>query len=193
MNDESVGDADRHFYGRRVDPELHRNEKGTRQVEQNGGSPEENRGTTSTKSAVSDSLRSVMHDLAEISEYVSYLASSQLDTIKLSFRNALFGVFLGLVSLIAIGGLLVTGIVLLLTALGGALAALFDTHVWVGNFVAGALAIALGSVGVFLGHRQFAIAGQRRTVKKYEHRRSEQRARFDHDVADRAAAQRSRK
>jgi hypothetical protein len=136
-------------------------------------------------------LERVSRDVSEIGEYVRHLVAAKIDGVRLAIRKAIIATALGLFGLLAAAALLITSIVLLLTGLSGAFTDWFDSPLWVGDLLAGGLALALLGVAIFVVHRRIASASRRKTIAKHEQRHAEQRGRFGHDVRARAAARRA--
>lgn len=133
-----------------------------------------------------DAMKDVARQVSELRSYLSYFISAKLDGIIVSLRK--LGVYsvLGLFALIGIGGMLVTAVVLLLIGLAGAVSAMFDASPWLGQLLMGALVLVLMIAGAWLGVWLIARSSRKKTVKKYERKRHDQRAEFGHDVHDRA-------
>ena len=124
--------------------------------------------------------------IGELRSHASYFISAKLDGIKLSVRNVAVYAALGVVGLIAAGGLIVTAVALLCIGLAGAVSAIFDIW-WLGHLVVGLLVLGAIAAGTWLGISWFMKATHTQMVRKYERLRDQQRAEFGHDVHDRAA------
>ena len=124
--------------------------------------------------------------LSELGEYAGYLLSAKLDGIKLSIRNAGIYAALGVVGLLAGGALVVTAAVLLLRGIAGGLGALFGGRLWLGELVTAIVFLALIGGGAVFVVSRMTKASRQRTVKKYDSRKQQQRARFGTDVCQRA-------
>lgn len=133
-----------------------------------------------------DALKDLMRQVAELRSHIGYFLSAKRDGIIVSLRNAGVYAALGLVGLIVVAGMLVTAVVLLLAGLAGAISAMFDAPAWVGQLIIGALVLAGMGGGVWFGLSWMTGKWRKRTVNKYERKRSDQRAEFGHDVHDRA-------
>jgi hypothetical protein len=125
--------------------------------------------------------------LNELRSHVAYLVSAKIDGIVIGLRNAGIYAALGVVGLIALGAIVVTSVVLLLSGLAGAVSAMFDTSAWVGELIIGLVVLGLLAGATLFGLSWITKRSRQRTVDKYERKRNEQRAEFDgRDVHDRA-------
>jgi hypothetical protein len=129
----------------------------------------------------------LLKQAAELREYVTYFISAKADSVKLSVQQVVMWVALGFVGMIALGSLLATVMVLLLTGLAEGLAVVFGGRIWLGNIVAGLLTLAILGFGSFLWVRQRRKSSHIRTIQRYEQQQRQQQAAFGHSVADRAA------
>src|SRR5688500_19023508 len=77
-----------------------------------------------------EAFKHLSGQLNELRSHVAYLVSAQLDGIVIGVRNLGIYAALGIVGLIALGGIVVTSVVLLLSGLAGAVSAMFDTEPW---------------------------------------------------------------
>src|SRR4051794_1909842 len=71
--------------------------------------------------------------LSELAEYVGYFISAKVDGIKLTVRNVAIFAALGIVGLIAAGGMVVTSVVLLCYGIARGLGVLFGGRIWLGD------------------------------------------------------------
>jgi len=130
--------------------------------------------------------RAIPGYISELISYASYWLAAKIDSIKLGVRNAVIYAALGVVGLIAAGGMIVTGVVLLLVGLAHAIsAALWHTE-WAGDLIVGALVLIVIFAGVYIGLNRFMGASRKKTEQKYEGKRIEQRVQHGRDVSDRA-------
>ena len=133
-----------------------------------------------------DAVKTAFQSIGELREYARYFLAAKLDGIKLSLRTTGIRAALGLIGLLALGALVVTSVVLACTGVAQLLALAFGGRAWAGNLVAGLLLLFLLGGGVVMGMKYLAGSLRRRTVRKYELRRTRQRADLGHDVAQRA-------
>ena len=81
--------------------------------------------------APSDAARDALHKLAELRAYAQQYFSAKADKLKLTARNIAIMAALGIVGLIAAGATLVIALVMLLSGIAGAIAALAHGRMWV--------------------------------------------------------------
>src|SRR5258706_2742064 len=95
-----------------------------------------------------EAFRQAFRQLSEMREFVSYYVSVRFDSIKVSVRNLGIYAAMGVIGLIAVGAMIVTAVVLLLTGIAGAVGQLFSGHPWLGNIITAVLVLGLmaGSV-----------------------------------------------
>jgi hypothetical protein len=143
--------------------------------------------------AAAESLKKVGLHLGELKEYAGLYVAAKLDSLKLTLRNVALYAALGIVGAIVGMGLLITAAALLLTGLAGAIGAIFDPDKpWVGALVVGLIVLAVAFGGVILVMRKLTGASRKATMQKYEDRKRDERARFGHDVQERAREQAQR-
>jgi membrane protein implicated in regulation of membrane protease activity len=133
-----------------------------------------------------EALDQLLTQVAELRAYVMHFVSATADGIKLSVRQAMVWVVLGVLGVIAASSAIVTAIVLLLTGLAGGLAVAFDSALWLGQVVVGFLLLVLIVVGTLIGLRLQQRKSRQKKVQQYAERQLQQRATFGHNVADRA-------
>jgi len=136
-----------------------------------------------------ESLKSVFAKFGELGEYLNLYIAAKTDAFKASMRNVAIFAALGVVGLFALCGLVVTAIVLLCLGIAQGIGALLGGHMWAGYLIAGVLLLGLMAVGVMVGLKMIGKASKKALVTKYELRQRDQRERFGHDAADRAAAE----
>jgi hypothetical protein len=134
-----------------------------------------------------DPLATLRRALAELQDYVAYYLAARADALKLQVRTILIYVALGLVAGLAGAGALITAMVLTLNGVANGLALLLGGHIWAGQLIAGLGVLILAAVTIVFGLRYLTNSSRGRTMKKYEHWRTDQRAQFGHDVVQRAA------
>jgi len=137
-----------------------------------------------------DSIRHAGNLLAELKSFASNYLAAKGDALKLSLKRGVIFAGLGVVGLIAAGGMLVTAVVLLLMGIANAIGKLFDPdQPWVGQVVVGVLILGGTGLGAWLMLRKITNRSREQTVAKYEQRHNEQRRKFGHDVRQHADQQ----
>ena len=124
--------------------------------------------------------------VSELAEYISYMLSAKVDGVKLTLRNMALYAALGVVGLIAAGAVVVSAVVLVCVGVAGGLSALFGDRPWQGALVAGLLLLAVIGAGTWFGLSRLMKGSRERTVQKYAAREQQQRAKFGHDIHERA-------
>ena len=125
--------------------------------------------------------------LAEFKEFAAYYAAAKLDSIKVTARNVGIYAGIGIIGLVAAATLIIVAVVLLMTGIAGAIAAIFPAHLaWLGNIITGVLFLAIPVVGILVGMRILTKTFKTTTVHKYETRQQQQRQQFGRDVRDEA-------
>jgi hypothetical protein len=133
--------------------------------------------------------------LRELKAYAFYYLWARLDAIKGTARRIAVYALLGLVAAVAGVTLIVMAVVLAVQGLADLVNwalhfAYGGLSPWIGPLVVGLALIALLVIGVMvIVPRQFRLWRQR-TVRKYEHKRRQQRIHLGHDVCERAAQER---
>lgn len=133
-----------------------------------------------------DAFRDLGTRLHELTEYVSYYVSAQLDAAKATARKAGIFAAIGILGLFALASFVATTMVLLCIGVAGALTAAFGGRAWAGNLVTAILFLALLAGGIWFGYRKLTRASRERTLAKYAQRQQQQRAQFGTDVQHRA-------
>ena len=141
---------------------------------------------TADEQSPAEAFADVKTRVAELTEYAGYFLSAKVDGIKLAIRNAGVYAALGAVGLFAGGALVATAVVLLLRGIAGGLGTLFGGRLWLGELVTAVVFLALIGGGAVFALRRMTAASRERTVKKYESRKQQQRARYGTDVGQRA-------
>ncbi len=135
--------------------------------------------------APTDALHSARLHFEELREYIAYLITAKIDSIKATFRNVGLYIALGVIGLFIAGAAAATSVVLLLVGLAGAVGAIFHRQ-WLGNLIVGFILVAAIGMGAWIFYSRFTRAARERTKEKYESLKRQQRARFGTDVAERA-------
>lgn len=137
-----------------------------------------------------ESIRHAGNLLAELKSYATNYLAAKSDALKLSIKRGMIFAGLGIIGLIAAGGMLVTAVVLLLMGIANGIGKLFDPdQPWVGQLVVGVLVLGGTGLGAWLMLRKITNRSREQTVAKYEQRHNEQRRQFGHDARQRADKQ----
>ena len=137
-------------------------------------------------------FHALKQDAAEFKEYAAYYVAAQTDAVKQKVKNIALYAALGLLGAIVGGAVLVTAAVLLVIGIGDALAVLFGGRLWLGEIVAGVVILSLIGLFTWCMVKKITHNWKAQLVKKYDDRKAGQRARFGHDVAERAEEARDR-
>jgi hypothetical protein len=126
----------------------------------------------------------------EVREYAAYYVKARVDALKLSLRNLILMVALGIIGAFAGGALVVMAVVLLCIGIAHGLGELFGGRLWLGDLVTAIL--LLGAIGatVYIAVTRVTKTSKERVVKAYEQRKRQQRADHGVDVHERAEEQR---
>jgi hypothetical protein len=144
------------------------------------------RTTTDGGPTVADSLRDSGRSIAEITHYIGHLICARLDQLKLSIRTLVLYAILGVLGIIVAATVLAVAVVLLFTGIAHGLGAALGGRDWLGDLIVGFVVLGAIALSATLLFSKFKTASRRRTMRKYEERRKQQREQFGHDVADRA-------
>jgi len=133
-----------------------------------------------------EALRHLQQQVEELRAYFMHFVSAKVDGMRLSAQQLGMWVALGIAGLLALAGLIVTGIVLLLSGAAAGLGVLFGGHLWLGQIIVGGGVLLLLTLGIFIGMRTWQHRSRQQKVQQYDERQLQQRAAFGHSVADRA-------
>ena len=133
-----------------------------------------------------EALRRLQQQVGELQAYLTHFVSAKIDGLVLSARQLALWTALGLVALMAVGGLVVTAVVLVLVGAADGFARLFGGQWWLGALVVGVSTLVLLIVGIFMGMRTWQSRWRQQKVQQYDERQLQQHATFGHSVADRA-------
>jgi len=136
--------------------------------------------------APSQALKDIGNRLSELSEYVSYFLTAKVDGLKLTLRNVGIMAGLGVVGLMALGGFVITLMVMLLRGIAYGLGDLMGDRWWLGELLTAVAFLALMGVGVMIGLKKIGKSSRERTAKKYAARQQQERVKFGTDVHQRA-------
>ena len=131
-----------------------------------------------------EELKLLLKQFQELREYVSYYAAARTDSVKCSVRNAIGRIVLAALGFVAVGGLIVMASWFVLSGVSQGAGALFGAQAWIGSLIAGVLALAGVGSGMACAISTLKNASRKGTVRKYETRHAQQRARFGRDVHD---------
>lgn len=145
-------------------------------------------GNRSKDNEADGTLKEFIKELRELKEYVSYYFAAKSDIAKATLRNTGLWITIGLLAFIAVGSLLVMAVWHALSGLAGGLGGLAGGRPWAGSLMAGFLVLTMMGLGVYFGAAGIRKSWCERTIRKYEKRRTRQRANFGRDVAHRASA-----
>ena len=134
-----------------------------------------------------DPLARLGAQFSELKAYAWQRWAARLDRVSLEVRRAVVLAALGAVALLAAAAGVVTAVVLLLSGAAGGVAQLVGGRLWLANLMVSAATLGLVAVVFAVVYAGWARASRRKAKEKYERRSQEQRRRFGHSAADRAA------
>jgi hypothetical protein len=136
--------------------------------------------------SVADAVRESGRTLAELAQYAGYLFSAKVDQVKLTARTLILYTVLGVLAAAAAATVMIVAVVMLFIGAADGLGALLGGRNWLGDLIVGV--VVLGAIALTFSTllSKFNTASRRRTMRKYEERRKQQREQFGHDVAERA-------
>ena len=128
----------------------------------------------------------------EFTDYLSYYVSAKIDGLKATVRKIGVYAALGVVGLIVGLGVLATTGAILVLGISGAITALchalgWSVGPWFGNLITALLLLGGLAGGVFWFMGKITGSSRRATIDKYKGKVAEQRAKYGHDVHERAA------
>ena len=138
-------------------------------------------------SSPGDALRDAMAQIGELREYAVHYLAARFDVLKLSVRNAVLWIAIGILAILAGVAVVVTAIVIACVGLAQAIAAMLGGRMWAGNLIVGIVLIAAIVVGIWLGMKRLFSASLTRTVERYERKLRRQRLERGHDAKERAS------
>lgn len=125
---------------------------------------------------------------AELVDYAGYYLSAKADGIKWSVTKLVLLAAIGLIAALALGGAVVTGVVLALVGMANGIALIFEPDLrWLAWLITGVVVLAIVFGGALLGMKMMQRSMKRKTEQKYEARRKRQQSEFGHHVRSRAA------
>ena len=134
-----------------------------------------------------DPVERLGKQFSELKAYAWQRCAARIDRVSLEIRRAVVLAVVGLVALLAAAAAVITAVVLLLSGIAGALAELLDGRLWLANLIVSGAILGLMAVIFVAAYALWARASRRKAKEKYERRSQEQRRRFGHSAADRAA------
>lgn len=141
-------------------------------------------------SAPDDVVERVLRGAGELVEYGRHYLHAKTDAAKLKAREALIVAALGAIGFLTGVGLLIVAGAMIFTGIAAGLGEWFGGRRWLGDLVAGVVLFAGLSGGVWGSLYVLRRSSRQKTISKYEERKHDQRQRFGHDVAKRAAGTR---
>ena len=129
-----------------------------------------------------DAAKHALEQLGELREYVGYLVSAKLDSMKLSLRRMMIFAALGIVGGIAGIVAICLAVTQVLYGIGDGLGLLFGEHYWAGHLLTGALVLAAIGITIVIMMRKIMSASRESTLRKYESRKAHQKVQFGRDV-----------
>jgi hypothetical protein len=159
---------------------------GSHAEHERGGAPDQD---APGERAPDPSLRDAMGPFREFKAYAAQYASAKVDSLKLSLRKAVVYAGLGLLALIALMTLVVTGVVFAISGTAQALSVLLGGRAWAGSLIAGVGVLGIVALGTWVGFRLMFNKSRAATVKRYEQRIREQQLQFDGQDARRRSAE----
>ena len=133
-----------------------------------------------------EALRHLQQQIEELQAYFTHFVSAKVDGFVLSSRQIALWTALGILSLIALAGLIITAIVLLLGGAAAGFGLLFGGRLWLGQVVVGGGLLLLLALSILVGMRIWRHKSRQQKVQQYDERQLQQRAAFGRSVADRA-------
>jgi len=135
----------------------------------------------------SEAFRAAMAQMGELKEYAAQYIAAKADLARLSLRKVMILAMLGILGMFAGAAAIITLVVQVLSGLSQLIASLLGDRAWAGNLiVGGGLLLVLAAV-CWLSMHHLSGVWRDSTVKRYERRHAQQRARFDgHDVRRRS-------
>jgi Putative Actinobacterial Holin-X, holin superfamily III len=140
------------------------------------------------RAAPATAFRAASDRFAELKSYAGDYLSARIDLAKLSIRRLIMMAALGVLALVAAGGLLLTAVVLLLVGIAHGIGNAFTpAKPWLGDLIVSVAVLAGTTLAVVLGVRKITGASRSKTVTKYESRHEQQRGKFGRDVTSGSA------
>lgn len=154
-----------------------------------GGSPPE--ADEASKDGAEAALRDAMNRLRELKEYASYFAAAKVDEYKVSARKAAMAKGTAVAAAVVACAAAVTAVVMLLDGVAQGVATLAVHWIgpgwqWLGRTLVGLVVLGTGTVAALLGPKWMSRRARRKLMAKYGARQHRQRAKYGHDVAERA-------
>lgn len=138
--------------------------------------------TDSPAPADESSVAQLIRQAAELRAYATYYLQAQGDRFKLGLRRAAIAAVLGVFAAVALAAAVITAIVFVLDGLARGIGALLWGHLWAGYLIAGLLVLGGLTGALVFGLSRLTAQSKRRSIARYEQRRSRQRLRFQRDV-----------
>jgi hypothetical protein len=119
--------------------------------------------------------------------YLTHYLAARSDAVRARIRIVVLGAALGILAAIMAASLIVVAVVLLVLGIAHGLAALFGSD-WAGELLAGGGFLIAMAGGAWLCVHFLLLRSLRRTKRKYDRRRGQQRQAVGQDVSQRAAS-----
>jgi hypothetical protein len=124
----------------------------------------------------------------ELVEFVRLYLAVRIDAIGSSLRRAVVGLALAACGLLVIAALLVTSVVVFVLGIAEIIGRALGDRFWAGNLITGFGLLLISGLIAFATLSALARSSRERTIRKYEQRHQQQRARFGHDAREQAEA-----
>ena len=123
--------------------------------------------------------------LGEFKQYALHFLAARIDSAKLTVRNAVLWMGIGIIGLLGAVAVVVTAVVILCVGMAQAIAALCGGRMWAGNIIVGVVLLGAIVVGIWLGVKRMFGASLTKTVERYERKLRRQRIDLGHDARER--------
>lgn len=132
-----------------------------------------------------DAARELWKNLTELREYGLHFLAARVDRWRLSMRKAALWLIAGVLGSVALATTIIVSITHLIAGLADALTAVLGVP-WAGSLLVGLGLIMSLTLATYLFMRSVLRRSRIKTLAKYEQWQNRQRARFGHDVSERA-------
>jgi hypothetical protein len=136
--------------------------------------------------SAADAWQDLMTQMSELQAYALHLANAKVDGLQHVIRQIATWTAVGIVSLIAAAGVLITAVVLFLKGVAQGLAIAFGDRIWLGNAVTGLGLLVLMATMLLIGIRRQQRKSYNQRKQAYAERQLQQRVAFGRNVADHA-------
>lgn len=132
------------------------------------------------------SVASVGMRVRELVEFGSYYVTAQIDRAKLTAISIAMFVLVGLILAFVGVAVVLTAGVLLVTGIAGAIGALFNGRLWLGELITSVVILGGLVAGVLVVFKTVLTKSRKKVVAAYEQRKSQQRSDLGTDVDEQA-------